>query len=190
MIAIVVISISSLDESKIWQHLLEPGDLWWCSGDLLSRDADGFFKFIDRMGDTFRWKGENVACQEVEEAILSTRRIKEAVVYGVEIPKASGKVGMASLLAVESEFESNIDEFLHQLKELLPPYAIPHIIRLVEQHHQTTSTMKILKSQLQKQGYKQIDKYPHFILVEGKYIELTEDYLSQLENGELNIGFR
>lgn len=181
---------SSLDESKIWENLLEPGDLWWCSGDLLSRDADGFFTFIDRMGDTFRWKGENVACQEVEEAILSTRKIEEAVVYGVEIPRASGKVGMASLLAVESNFESNLDEFLHQLKELLPPYAIPHIIRLVEQHHQTTSTMKILKSQLQKQGFKQIDKYPHFILIESKYVPLTKDYLSKLGNGELNFGFR
>ena len=181
---------SSLDESKIWQNLFEPGDLWWCSGDLLSRDADGFFTFIDRMGDTFRWKGENVACQEVEEAILSTSLVKEAVVYGVEIPRASGKVGMASLLAVESDFESNLDEFLNQLKELLPPYAIPHIIRLVEQHHQTTSTMKILKSQLQKQGFKQIDNYPHFILVESKYVELTKDYLSKLEHGELNIGFR
>ena len=181
---------SSLDESKIWVNLLEPGDLWWCSGDLLSRDADGFFKFIDRMGDTFRWKGENVACQEVEEAILSTRKVKEAVVYGVEIPRASGKVGMASLLPVESNFVSNLDKFLHQLKQLLPPYAIPHIIRLVEQHHQTTSTMKILKSQLQKQGFKQIDKYPHFILVEGKYVPLTKDYLSKLGNGELNIGFR
>ncbi|MDY6901896.1 MAG: AMP-binding protein, partial [Cyanobacteriota bacterium] len=128
---------SSLDESKIWENLLEPGDLWWCSGDLLSRNADGFFTFIDRMGDTFRWKGENVACQEVEEAISSTGLVEEAVVYGVEIPRASGKVGMASLLAVESNFESNLDEFLRQLKELLPPYAIPHIIRLVEQHHQT-----------------------------------------------------
>ena len=181
---------SSLDKSKIWENLFEPGDLWWRSGDLLSRNADGFFTFIDRMGDTFRWKGENVACQEVEEAILSTGLVKEAVVYGVEIPKASGKVGMASLLPIESFFESNLDNFLNQLKELLPPYAIPHIIRLVEQHHQTTSTMKILKSQLQKQGFKQIDKYPHFILVEGKYVVLTRDYLSKLENGKLIFGFR
>jgi fatty-acyl-CoA synthase len=181
---------SSLDESKIWENLFEPGDLWWRSGDLLSRDAEGFFKFIDRMGDTFRWKGENVACQEVEEAILSTGLVKEAVVYGVEIPKASGKVGMASLLTIESFFEGNLDKFLNQIKELLPPYAIPHIIRLVENHHQTTSTMKILKSQLQKQGFKQIDKYPHFILVEGKYVVLTRDYLSKLENGKLNFGFR
>ncbi len=142
------------------------------------------------MGDTFRWKGENVACQEVEEAILSTGLVKEAVVYGVEIPKASGKVGMASLLTIESFFEGNLDKFLNQIKELLPPYAIPHIIRLVENHHQTTSTMKILKSQLQKQGFKQIDKYPHFILVEGKYVVLTRDYLSKLENGKLNFGFR
>ena len=181
---------SSLDESKIWENLFEPGDLWWRSGDLLSRNADGFFTFIDRMGDTFRWKGENVACQEVEEAILSTGLVKEAVVYGVEIPYSSGKVGMASLLPIESDFEDNLDDFLHQLKELLPPYAIPHIIRLVEQHHQTTSTMKILKSQLQKQGFKQINKYPHYILVEGEYVTLTRDYLSKLENGKLNFGFR
>ena len=70
-----------LDENKLWRNLFESGDLWWRSGDLLSRDTEGFFMFVDRMGDSFRWKGENVSCVEVEEAILSTGKVREAVVY-------------------------------------------------------------------------------------------------------------
>ncbi len=182
---------SKLDENKVWRDLFEPGSLWWRSGDLLCRDADGFFMFVDRMGDTFRWKGENVACVEVEEAILSTGKVAEAVVYGVPLPGASGKAGMASVLPIEPLVEGDVmDDLLTQLQELLPPYAIPHIVRLVNRHHETTSTMKIIKAHLQAEGFKQIDKYPHFILLKGEYVGLTSDRLSALESGKLTLGFR
>ncbi|NEO19741.1 MULTISPECIES: AMP-binding protein [unclassified Moorena] len=170
-----------LDEDKLWRNLFEPGDLWWRSGDLLCRDADGFFMFVDRMGDSFRWKGENVSCVEVEEAILSTGKVREAVVYGVPIPGASGKVGMASILPIESLDEGEtLDDFLTHLQELLSPYAIPHIIRLVDRHHETTSTMKIIKAHLQTEGFKQIEKYPHFALRQGRYVRLKRDCISVL----------
>jgi acyl-CoA synthetase (AMP-forming)/AMP-acid ligase II len=179
-----------LDEDKVWRDLFEPGDLWWRSGDLLCRDADGFFIFIDRMGDTFRWKGENVSCLEVETAILSTGKIREAVVYGVPIPGASGKAGMASLLPIESlEEGEELDDLLTPLQELLPPYAIPHIVRLVDRHHEITSTMKIIKAHRAAEGFKQIDKYSHFILLKGRYVRLTRDRLWQLESGKLTLGF-
>ena len=180
-----------LDENKLWRNLFESGDLWWRSGDLLSRDTEGFFMFVDRMGDSFRWKGENVSCVEVEEAILSTGKVREAVVYGVSIPGESGKVGMASILPIEClEEGQTLNDFLYQLQELLPSYGVPHIIRLVEQHHETTSTMKIIKANLQIEGFKQIEKYPHFILYQGRYVRLTRDLLSALELGRLNLGFR
>lgn len=180
-----------LDENKLWRNLFESGDLWWRSGDLLSRDTEGFFMFVDRMGDSFRWKGENVSCVEVEEAILSTGKVREAVVYGVSIPGESGKVGMASILPIECLQEGQtLNDFLYQLQELLPSYGVPHIIRLVEQHHETTSTMKIIKANLQIEGFKQIEKYPHFILYQGRYVRLTRDLLSALELGRLNLGFR
>ncbi|MGD1699115.1 AMP-binding protein [Dapis sp. BLCC M229] len=180
-----------LDENKVWRNLFEPGDLWWRSGDLLCRDTEGFFTFVERMGDSFRWKGENVSCVEVEEAILLTGKVREVVVYGVPIPGESGKVGMASILPIEClEEGETLNDFLGHLQELLPPYGIPHIIRLVEQHHKTTSTMKIIKAHLQAEGFKQIEKYPHFILHQGRYVRLTSDFFSALESGTLTLGFR
>ncbi|MDE5076997.1 MAG: hypothetical protein O4751_01505, partial [Trichodesmium sp. St2_bin6] len=82
-----------------------------------------------------------------------------------------------------------LNDFLYQLQELLPSYGVPHIIRLVEQHHKTTSTMKIIKANLQTERFKQIEKYPHFILYQGRYVRLTKDLLSALELGKLTLGF-
>ncbi len=180
----------ALDEEKVWRNLFEPGDLWWRSGDLLRRDAEGFFTFIERAGDSFRWKGENVASVEVEEAILSTGMLREAVVYGVAIPGADGKAGMASLLPKQPLIEGDsLEVFLARLQELLAPYAIPQIIRVVSQKHPTTSTLKIQKAHLTDRGFREIDKYPHFVLHRGRYISLTRERLSALEAGKLALGF-
>ena len=176
----------TLDEAKLWRNFREPGDLWWKSGDLLSRDRDGFFKFVDRLGDTFRWKGENVACVEVEEAILATGLVKEAVVYGVSIPGASGKAGMASI-SPKSPLE-NLDILLSKLQTKLPSYAVPLIIRLVSDSHETTATLKITKNKIAAEGFDRIDLYPHFVLIKGKYVLLTKEGLLNLKSGFLVLG--
>ncbi len=178
-----------LDEDKVWRDLLEPGDLWWKSGDLLCRDPDGFFTFVDRVGDSFRWKGENVATIEVEEAILATGLVHEAVVYGVPIPNASGKIGMASLLPKQSLDRDGLDILLARLIEQLPLYAIPHFLRLASAKHETTSTLKIRKAYLVAEGFQQIDTCPHFILHKGRYVCLTRDHFTALESGDLLPGF-
>jgi acyl-CoA synthetase (AMP-forming)/AMP-acid ligase II len=181
---------TALDEEKVWRDLFELGDLWWRSGDLLRRDADGFFTFIERLGDSFRWKGENVASVEVEETILSTGMVQEAVVYGVDIPGADGKAGMASLLLKQPLIEGeSLEVFLARLQEFLAPYAIPQIIRCVSHKHPTTSTLKIQKAYLSAEGFRQIDKYPHFVLHQGRYIALTQERLCTLESGHLVLGF-
>jgi acyl-CoA synthetase (AMP-forming)/AMP-acid ligase II len=179
----------ALDEDKVWRNLLEPGDLWWKSGDLLCRDADGFFRFVDRLGDSFRWKGENVATLEVEEAILATGQIKEAVVYGVAVPGYLGKVGMASILPEHPINETHLNQLLSHLIQQLPRYAIPHFIRLASTPHETTSTLKICKAQLVADGFQTIDRCPHFVLCQGQYVLLTRDRLSGLESGHLSPGF-
>ncbi|MBN3925422.1 hypothetical protein [Nostoc sp. NMS4] len=180
-----------LDEDKVWRNLFELGDIWWRSGDLLRRDSDGFFMFVDRLGDTFRWKGENVSCLEVEEAILSTGKFLEAVVYGVKIPGELGKVGMASLLPINSSDKFiGLDDLLTDLLEKLPIYAIPHIIRLVDQTHRKTSTIKIIKTDLQSEGFNEIDRYKHFVLLKSVYLPLTVDLITSIELGNLTIGFR
>jgi acyl-CoA synthetase (AMP-forming)/AMP-acid ligase II len=80
--------------------VFEPGDAWFRTGDLMRRDDGGFYYFVDRVGDTFRWKGENIATSEVAAAITSFPGILDANVYGVQIPGADGRAGMAEIVCV------------------------------------------------------------------------------------------
>ena len=84
-------------EKKILRDVFAPGDAWMRTGDLMRRDREGFYYFVDRVGDTFRWKGENVATSEVAAALGRAPGVREAVVYGVAVPNADGKAGMAAL---------------------------------------------------------------------------------------------
>ena len=112
-------------EKKILRDVFEKGDAWFRTGDLMRKDANGYFYFVDRIGDTFRWKGENVATSEVQEAITVFPGIVEANVYGVAIPGKDGRAGMAAVVA-----EGNIDlnafreHLVASLPELCPP-AVP-----------------------------------------------------------------
>ena len=86
-------------EKRILRNVFQPGDVWVRTGDLMRKDEQGFFYFVDRIGDTFRWKGENVATSEVAEAICAFPGVRQANVYGVAIPGADGRAGMAALVA-------------------------------------------------------------------------------------------
>ena len=85
-------------EKKILRDVFERGDAWYRTGDLMRADAGGYFYFVDRIGDTFRWKGENVATSEVAAAITAFPGITEATVYGVPVPGTEGAAGMAALV--------------------------------------------------------------------------------------------
>src|SRR5262249_44459251 len=85
-------------DAKVLRDVLEPGDAWFRTGDLMRKDEAGYFYFVDRVGDTFRWKGENVSTAEVSEAITPFPGIVEASVYGVPVPGAEGRAGMAALV--------------------------------------------------------------------------------------------
>ena len=113
-------------ERKTLRDVFEPGDAWMRTGDLMRRDADGFYTFVDRIGDTFRWKGENVSTSEIEAVLRACPGVEEAVVYGVVVPGADGRAGMA-LLKIDRQFD------LHALSgrlEILPRYARPLFLRL------------------------------------------------------------
>src|SRR5438093_1449221 len=104
-------------EQKILRDVFEPGDAWFRTGDLMRRDEDDYYYFIDRVGDTFRWKGENVATLEVAEAICAFPWIREAGVYGVPVPRADGRAGMAAgLLDPEPDLAALRADLVH-----LPP---------------------------------------------------------------------
>src|SRR5262249_44852284 len=114
-------------EKKILRDVFEPGDAWFRTGDLMRRDEKGFYYFVDRIGASFRWKGENVATSEVAAALCEFDGVVDATVTGVEIPGCDGKAGMAVLVA-----QGNIDlaALRRHLIERLPPYARPLFVTI------------------------------------------------------------
>jgi fatty-acyl-CoA synthase len=136
-------------EKKILHDVFEKGDRWFRSGDLMRRDALGYFYFVDRIGDTFRWKGENVSTSQVSEAITAFPGVKEACVYGVRVPGAEGRVGMAALVVEDG---LDLEGFARHVTQQLPPFARPVLLR-IQREIETTSTFKQRKVELVKQGF-------------------------------------
>lgn len=142
---------TSADDSrrKILRDVFEPGDAWLRSGDLMRTDAQGFFYFADRLGDTFRWKGENVSTTEVEAALAAIPGIVEAVVYGVAVPGTEGRAGMAAILPAP---DFDLAAMRHALAAALPRYARPLFVRLVAEFERT-ETFKLKKRPLAADGF-------------------------------------
>jgi fatty-acyl-CoA synthase len=136
-------------EKKILRDVFELGDAWMRTGDLMRRDAHGFYTFVDRIGDTFRWKGENVATLEVCSAIQACQGVEEAIVYGVTVPGAEGRAGMA-LMKVNGKFD--FDAFIGRL-EALPRYAWPLFLRIAAAEIETTETFKPKRPIYVAQGF-------------------------------------
>ena len=109
-------------EKKVLGEVFAPGDAWFRTGDLMMRDAEGYFYFVDRIGDTFRWKGENVATLEVAEAIAACRGVTDVSVYGVTVPGHDGRAGMAAIVAGDG---FDLQTLHARLRERLPAYAVP-----------------------------------------------------------------
>jgi fatty-acyl-CoA synthase len=136
-------------ERKILRDVFEPGDAWYRTGDLMRMDAGGFFYFVDRIGDTFRWKGENVATSEVAAAVLAFPGITEAAVYGVAVPGTDGAAGMAAIVA---DGALDVAALRRHLVELLPAYARPLFLRLKDRIA-VTATFKHNKTDLVREGF-------------------------------------
>ena len=135
-------------EKKILRDVFRPGDAWFRTGDLMRRDADGWFYFVDRVGDTFRWKGENVSTTEVAEVIGVFPGIVVANVYGIEIPHHDGRAGMAALL-VDDAFDA--DAFAAHVVDRLAAFARPQVLRL-RGSADMTGTFKLRKIDLAAEG--------------------------------------
>mmetsp|Transcript_16804 Transcript_16804/g.65640 ORF Transcript_16804/g.65640 Transcript_16804/m.65640 type:complete len:634 (-) Transcript_16804:4306-6207(-) len=134
---------------KVLKDAFSKGDQWFRSGDLLRRDDRGFFYFVDRIGDTFRWKGENVATSEVEFVVASVKGVELANVYGVSVPHHDGRAGMA-LLTVTSDF--SLEDLYATITKELPNYARPLFLRMAPVMD-TTSTMKFTKVKFRNEGF-------------------------------------
>jgi fatty-acyl-CoA synthase len=136
-------------DRKVLRDVFEPGDAWMRSGDLMRKDARGYYYFSDRLGDSFRWKGENVSSFEVAQVLAACPGVRDANVYGVEVPGFEGRAGMAAL-AVGDDFD--FDRLRQSVDAALPPYARPLFLRLCETL-ETTETFKHKKQALAAQGF-------------------------------------
>ncbi|MGC1776935.1 MAG: long-chain-acyl-CoA synthetase [Xanthobacteraceae bacterium] len=136
-------------ERKILHDVFEPGDAWFRTGDLMRMDASGFFYFVDRIGDTFRWKGENVSAAEVAAVVAEFPGISEATVYGVAVPGTEGKAGMA---AVAADAALDLSDLHAHLISRLPHYARPLFLRLVN-CIDATATFKHKNAVLAREGF-------------------------------------
>ncbi|WP_374980372.1 long-chain-acyl-CoA synthetase [Pseudomonas solani] len=138
-------------ESVILRDVFKKGDAWFNTGDLMRDIGCKHAQFVDRLGDTFRWKGENVSTTEVESVLGAFGGVEDAVVYGVEIPGTNGRCGMAAL-RLGSGAELDAQAVAEHLDRELPPYAAPLFIRLLAEI-ETTGTFKYKKTDLKKSGF-------------------------------------
>lgn len=144
----------SATKNKILRNVFTTGDQYFNSGDLLSRDEWGYFYWCDRVGDTFRWKGENVATTEVAHVLADVSGISDVTVYGVSVPGWDGRVGMASIVLHDNHTVDNFDwSNYHQIVSAhLPIYARPVFLRFRKQMS-LTGTFKHQKGDLVKSGF-------------------------------------
>ena len=142
------------NKSVILKDVFTKGDSYFNTGDLVRDIGFRHAQFVDRLGDTFRWKGENVSTTEVENMVCEYHKIAEAVVYGVEIPNTNGRAGMAAITLVDGEElnEDDLSAMVNVFKKCLPSYAIPVFLR-VQAKVETTGTFKYQKNKLKEDAF-------------------------------------
>jgi citronellyl-CoA synthetase len=175
------------NERKVYRNVFEKGDLWFNTGDLMRDIGLWHAQFVDRLGDTFRWKGENVATAEVEEIINAFPAVSTSAVYGVLIPKTDGRAGMAAIQVKGRRDDFDWKAFTTHLRTELPSYAVPVFVR-IQDGFEMTATFKIKKSELKKEGYQPADAgIQLYYLCQGaeSYQPFTELVLQSIEKGEL-----
>ncbi|KAG7160226.1 Long-chain fatty acid transport protein 1-like [Homarus americanus] len=174
-------------EKKIVKDVMKKGDTAFRSGDILVMDELGYMYFKDRTGDTFRWRGENVSSTEVEGVVSKVAGNKDAVVYGVEVPGAEGRAGMAAI--VDPEDELNLKAFTEGLTKSLPHYARPLFLRILKEID-VTGTFKLKKLALQKEGFNPStikDKLFYLDNKLGGYVELTDNLFNKIDSGRAGL---
>ncbi|WP_158928012.1 long-chain-acyl-CoA synthetase [Acidisphaera sp. S103] len=135
-------------DAKVLRDVFSVGDRWFRTGDLMRKDKAGYYYFVDRIGDTFRWKGENVSTAEVASVVAACKGVIDSVVYGVAIPGKEGRAGMAAITTDESFDFAVLNAHLHAN---LPAYACPLFIRLCSDIPRT-GTFKLMKNSLALEG--------------------------------------
>ena len=173
-------------QKKILRDVFYNGDAWFRTGDLLRRDNLGYFYFVDRVGDTYRWRAENVATGEVAAALSKFKGITQANVYGVEVPGYDGRAGMG---AIVSEGAPDMKALKAHIEANLPHYAQPVFLRLSEESD-TTSTFKFKKTNLVKAGFNpaNISEPIYFANpASGEYEKVTPEIFNKICSGAIRL---
>jgi fatty-acyl-CoA synthase len=171
---------------KVLRNVFAAGDAWYRTGDLMRRDENGFYYFVDRIGDTYRWKGENVSTAEVLSVLSAVDGVLEGVVYGVQVPGSDGRAGMASLVVGE---DFDLDSLCRTVTERLPPYARPVFVRLLR-NLESTGTFKPKKQDLLQAGFdpnKVTDPLYVHDATEGCYVSLDAPVHAALILGQFRL---
>jgi fatty-acyl-CoA synthase len=177
-------------DRKILRDVFSTGDAWFRSGDLLRRDRQGWYSFVDRIGDTFRWKGENVSTQEVAETLAGYPGFEMVNVYGVSVPGHDGRAGMAAIvLGADRPDAFDGGAFYAFVDGALPRYAAPLFVRLVSEP-EVTGTFKLRKVTLQKEGFDpERIADPLFVRDDeaGAYVRLGKETAEEIRSGARRI---
>jgi fatty-acyl-CoA synthase len=173
-------------EKKLLRDVFEKGDVWFRTGDLMKQDDKGYFYFIDRIGDTFRWKGENVSTNEVGEVLSAFDGLEEAIVYGVPVGEGEGKAGMA---AITPRGALDLVGLKAHLERNLPAYARPMFLR-VRAAAEITGTFKYTKVDLVREGFDPgavTDPLYFFSPESGGYVPLTPAEHTRILNRQIKF---
>lgn len=174
--------------SKILRDVLAQGDAWFRTGDMIVTDAEGRSFFSDRIGDTFRWKSENVSTSEVSEALGSHPGVLEANVYGVQLPHHDGRAGCVAIVLAEEASERTMRELAEHVSVQLPRYAVPLFLRVTKQM-ELTGTNKQQKHVVRSQGVDpaKVGADELWWLKEGTYVRFGERDWQELNGGRVKL---
>ncbi|NHN56318.1 long-chain-acyl-CoA synthetase [Calidifontibacter sp. DB0510] len=174
---------SDATEKKLIRGAFKDGDAWFNTGDLVRDQGFQHVAFVDRLGDTFRWKGENVATTEVEALLAHQPQIEDCTVYGVSVPGADGKAGMAAVVLREG---ASIEgpELAKHVAERLPSYAYPLFVRVVDSLEHT-STFKSRKVELRDSGFGDKAGGQVYVLTDAErgYVPYYDGYVDDVNAG-------
>ncbi|MCP2225610.1 citronellyl-CoA synthetase [Pseudomonas silensiensis] len=174
-------------EKVVLHDVFTLGDRYFNTGDLLRNIGFGHAQFVDRLGDTYRWKGENVSTTEVENILLQHPNISEAVAYGVEILNTNGRAGMAAITPAESLATLDFSELLAFARQQMPAYAVPLFLR-VKVKMETTGTFKYQKTRLKDEAFDpgKTGDDPIYAWLPGTqtYVQVTDQILADIRGGK------
>ena len=173
---------------KLRNNVFKPGDAYFVSGDLVMLHPKGYLSFVDRLGDTFRWKGEVVSTNEVGDVLFRFGGMEEANVYGVEVAGTEGRAGMAAVTPLNGA-DIDLDGLAAWVVEKLPSYARPWFLRILDEKA-STATFKQKKVALRREGFdpQQIDDRLYFLDPESRsYVPMTPDLHAGIESGAVRF---